>query len=156
MIVRPMTVADIPGVSVVERAGYDFPWSEGVFRDCLRSGYPSWLLVDDAVPVAHLIVSMAAGEAHVLNLCVHPRRQGQGLGRKLMAYGLDRAAESGAWAMFLEVRPSNAAALALYASLGFEEVGQRPDYYPATGGRRETALVMRRALTPFALGSDTH
>mgnify|MGYP001605738970 CR=1 FL=1 len=149
-----MTVADVPAVAGIERAGYAFPWSERVFRDCLRSGYPSWLLLDAGVPAAHLIVSMAAGEAHVLNLCVHPRCQGRGLGRQLMAHGLDKAAEAGARVMFLEVRPSNAAARALYASLGFNAVGQRPDYYPTAGGGRETALVMSRALVPFSRVAD--
>ncbi len=152
--VRAMRESDVPGVLAVERTGYAFPWSARVFLDCLRSRHAGWVLELDGVIAGHLIVSVAAGEAHVLNLCVHPRCQGQGLGRRLMLTGLEHAAQSGADSMFLEVRPSNPTARALYDSLGFSEIGHRPEYYPAEGGRREMALVMARALIPFESGGE--
>ena len=88
-----------------------------------------------------LVPSAAAGEAHLLNVCVRRDRQGIGLGRLFVRYVLKRAQVAGAETMFLEVRPSNKAAVALYESLGFLEVGRRSEYYPGEV-RREDALVL--------------
>ncbi|MCP1674984.1 ribosomal-protein-alanine N-acetyltransferase [Natronocella acetinitrilica] len=147
--IRRMREADLSDVINVERAGYRFPWTEPVFRDCLRVGYGCWLLEYEGQTAGHLIVSVVAGEAHILNLCVHPGMQRRGLGRELLAHGLYSAARLGADIIFLEVRPSNRSALRLYESAGFGEVGQRPGYYPALGGRREDALILARPLTPM-------
>ncbi|MCC5857015.1 MAG: ribosomal protein S18-alanine N-acetyltransferase [Ectothiorhodospiraceae bacterium] len=145
-IIRRMLESDLAAVLKVEKAAYDFPWGEGVFRDCLRVGYGCWVLELSERPVAHLIMSVAVGEAHVLNLCVHPDWHGRRLGAELLQHGLRMATRLGAEMVFLEVRPSNAAAMQLYHRLGFAEVGLRKSYYPAPGGAREDALILARNL----------
>jgi ribosomal-protein-alanine N-acetyltransferase len=138
---RTMTADDLATVGEIELASYEFPWSPGVFADCLKAGYPCWVLVVDDATAGYGILSMGAGEAHVLNVCVGPRWRGQGLGRYLMRRLLDSARWNGAERVFLEVRPSNVNARTLYESIGFREIGRRPRYYPAREGREE-AIVM--------------
>jgi [ribosomal protein S18]-alanine N-acetyltransferase len=91
------------------------------------------------------IMSIGAGEAHILNVCVRDDYRGRGLARKVLLYLIDRARTAGMYEAFLEVRPSNTAAARLYHSLGFEHVGVRRGYYQATNGR-EDAAVLRRLL----------
>ena len=139
--IRAMRREDLPAVSALEEASYDFPWSQGIFSDCLKAGHPCGVLCCEGVVAGYGILSVAAGEAHVLNLCIGPAWRGQGLGRHLLGRLLDVARWSGAERVFLEVRPSNPVAHKLYASVGFKEIGRRPRYYPAKGGR-EDAIVM--------------
>jgi ribosomal-protein-alanine N-acetyltransferase len=143
---RAMQDADLPQVLAIESAAYAFPWSIGVFRDCLRAGYGCWVLEAESMGIlGYAVLSVAAEEAHLLNVCVGPELQGQGHGRRLVQRMLDVARYHGAQRLFLEVRPSNPGALMLYQSLGFAEIGRRPRYYPAEGGR-EDAIVMGREL----------
>ena len=132
---------DLSRVRELEDASYDFPWSQGVFADCLRAGHPCWVLCVDALIAGYGILSTGAGEAHVLNICIAPDYRGQGLGRHLLRRLLDIARWNGAERVFLEVRPSNPLAKNLYESLGFKDIGKRPRYYPAKNGR-EDAIVM--------------
>ncbi|RDS83043.1 ribosomal-protein-alanine N-acetyltransferase [Dyella monticola] len=138
---RAMRREDLPRVSELENASYDFPWSIGIFGDCLKAGHPSWVLCADGRIIGYGILSIGAGEAHVLNVCIAPSEREQGFGRHLMRRLLDIARWNGAERVFLEVRPSNPNAHALYISLGFHEIGRRPRYYPAHQGR-EDAIVM--------------
>ncbi|MGE5155162.1 MAG: ribosomal protein S18-alanine N-acetyltransferase [Bdellovibrio bacteriovorus] len=142
---RPMRDQDVEAVLVCERAAYEFPWSGEIFSDCLRVGYNCWVVEIGRLVVGHGILSIGAGECHVLNLCVHPRWQGLGLGRRLLRRLLALARTKGADTAFLEVRISNRLARALYASEGFCEIGERKGYYPARNGR-EDAVVLARAL----------
>lgn len=142
---RAMTVADVPGVFAVERASYQFPWSESIFYDCLRVGYLCRVLVADTAIVGYGIVSMGAGEAHVLNLCIAEAVRRRGIARRLLGSLLAQAESAGQQWAFLEVRPSNSTALKLYRELGFVEVGLRRGYYQAVDGR-EDAIVCRRPL----------
>ena len=145
--IRPMNDMDIPVVGAIERAGYQFPWSEGIFRDCLRVGYVCRVVEVDGDPAGYGIMSVGAGEAHILNVCVREDYRCRGLARQVLVYLLERARLAGLHEAFLEVRPSNAVASRLYRSLGFERVGIRKGYSQATTGR-EDAEVLRRALTP--------
>jgi len=147
--IRPMHDLDVPVVVAIERAAYQFPWSEGIFRDCLRVGYVCRVVEMGGELVGYGIMSVGAGEAHVLNVCIRDDHRGRGLARKILLYLLDRARIAGMCEAFLEVRPSNTAAARLYHSLGFEQVGIRRGYYQATGGR-EDAAVLRRMLLPEA------
>ena len=140
-----MQLTDLPDVLRNERQGYTHPWTEGIFRDCLRNGQECWLLMCSDQNVGHGILSVAAGESHLLNVCVHPDFQGHGFGRILVEHLLERARTGEASTIFLEVRPSNVAACELYDRLGFNEVGIRENYYPSNVGR-EDALVLAKEL----------
>ena len=146
-ILRPMREADLPAVMAIEQRAYAFPWTQGVFRDCLLANHPAWVLVEDGHVIGYAVLSVAADEAHVLNLCTAPEVQGRGHGRRLLRALLQLARGRGAQRMFLEVRPSNGPAIALYHDEGFNEIGRRPRYYPARDGR-EDALVMALELLP--------
>ena len=142
---RPMEEGDVPAVLAVERAGYPHPWTEGIFRDCLRAGYCCWVLELEDRMVGHGVLSVAVGEAHILNVCVHPDWQGRGLGRRILERMLRLAREHEADTAFLEVRVSNTVAQRLYESAGFNEIGLRRGYYPSDNGR-EDAVVYAKAL----------
>lgn len=146
---RDMLAADLPRIAEIERAAYEFPWSSGIFRDCLLAGYCCLVVERAGKVVGYGIMSVAAGEAHVLNVCVHPGAQRRGLGRRLMLGLLTRAARAGARRVFLEVRPSNMVARGLYQSLGFMEIGVRPRYYQSRDGREDAVvLCIERADLP--------
>jgi ribosomal-protein-alanine N-acetyltransferase len=140
-----MTPADVPSVGAVERASYAFPWSEGIFRDCLRVGYLCRVAEIDGDVVGYGIVAMGAGESHILNLCVRSDLRGHGVGRQMLMLLLERARQAGMSEAFLEVRPSNRLAITLYQSVGFVQVGLRRGYYQAEQGR-EDALVLKLGL----------
>lgn len=143
--IRPMQVEDIAAVLAVESAAYHHPWTEGIFRDCLRVGYCCWVCELDGQAVGHGVMSIAVGEAHVLNVCISPSWQGLGLGRRLLDRLLRIAREHHADTAYLEVRVSNESARKLYESAGFNQVGNRRDYYPHHRGR-EDAVVYAMAL----------
>ncbi|MFO7286161.1 MAG: ribosomal protein S18-alanine N-acetyltransferase [Gammaproteobacteria bacterium] len=145
--IRMMQPADLKAIAEVEKAAYEFPWSLEIFRDCLLAGYYAIVLELDGVVSGYSIMSIAAGEAHVLNLCVHPRVQHRGYGRRLLNTLLDKARDADAEKVFLEVRPSNTNALSLYRSVGFQEIGIRPAYYQARWGR-EDAVILAAQLKP--------
>ena len=138
---------DVPVVVTIERSSYAFPWSEGIFRDCLRVGYICRLVDVGGDIGGYGIMSMGAGEAHILNVCVRAEYRCRGFARKIMSYLLERASAAGMGEAFLEVRPSNTGAARLYHSLGFDQVGMRRGYYQAAVGR-EDAAVLRKVLVP--------
>lgn len=145
--VRPMQPEDVVQVIAIEQAEYEFPWTEGIFRDCLRAGYHCSVITEAASVLGYAVLSIAAGEAHVLNVCITRERQGNGLGRRLMKRLFSLARWHRAERIYLEVRPSNKRAITLYHDLGFNEIGCRPNYYPARQGR-EDAVVMAIELLP--------
>jgi ribosomal-protein-alanine N-acetyltransferase len=145
VITRTMVASDLDAVAAIEADTYLFPWSRGIFSDCLMAGYPSFVLDADGYVAGYAILSVAAAEAHILNLCVAASMQRQGLGRQLLDRLLQLAQTLEVERMFLEVRPSNAAAIHLYESAGFIRMGLRKDYYRASNGR-EDALVLALEL----------
>jgi ribosomal-protein-alanine N-acetyltransferase len=144
-VFRPMAAEDVDRIIQIERAAYPYPWTRGNFMDCLDCGYSCWVVEVGGELVGYSILMAGAGEGHVLNCCVAPAWQGRGLGRLAMQRLIAGAPDYGVECLFLEVRPSNGTAIALYESLGFETVGLRRHYYPADQGR-EDALVMRLCL----------
>ena len=142
---RPMREADLEAVMAIELRAYPFPWTRGIFRDCLLADYPARVLVQDGEIIGYGMLSVAADEAHVLNVCAAPDVQGRGHGRRLLRALLQLARGRGVQRVFLEVRPSNPTAIALYHAEGFNEIGRRPRYYPAKQGR-EDAIVMAMEL----------
>ena len=145
LVIRAMRGNDIPEVVAIERGSYQFPWSEGIFRDCLRVGYVCRVVTVSRQVMAYGVMSFGAGEAHILNLCVDEAYRCRGIGRQLLNALIERAGAAGMADAYLEVRPSNTTAIRLYLSLGFEQVGMRRGYYQAANGR-EDAAVLRRAL----------
>ena len=136
-----MELADLDRVVENETRSYAFPWTRGVFGDCLKSGYECWVGERDEEIIGHGVLSIGANEAHLLNACVRRDQQGFGLGRQIVIHMLERASKRGATVVYLEVRPSNRVAAALYTSLGFREVGQRKDYYPAETGNEDARVL---------------
>jgi len=139
--IRAMHEFDVPVVMAIERAGYEFPWSEGIFRDCLRVGYVCRVVDVDGAMAGYGIMATGAGEAHILNVCMREDYRRRGLARGLMLHLLQRARAAGMREAFLEVRPSNMIAAHLYATLGFERVGMRRGYYQAVQGREDAAVL---------------
>jgi ribosomal-protein-alanine N-acetyltransferase len=139
--IRTMIESDVAAVGVIERAAYQFPWSDGIFRDCLRVGYVCRVVCSGPSVIAYGVMSIGAGEAHILNLCIDASYRCRGVGKQLLAYLVERARTAGMAEAFLEVRPSNTAAIRLYQSLGFEQVGIRRGYYQAVGGREDAAVL---------------
>jgi ribosomal-protein-alanine N-acetyltransferase len=146
-LIRRLGKEDIGRVYDIEQLAYPFPWSRGIFVDCLKAGYACFGLQIGSVLAGYSIANWAAGEAHLLNLCIHPEWQRRGYGSLLLEYMINHVARNDAEAMFLEVRASNPRAVALYANRGFAVIGRRPSYYKAGDGR-EDAIVMRLALDP--------
>jgi ribosomal-protein-alanine N-acetyltransferase len=149
-LLRPMTGHDLEAVLKVEKVAYEFPWTTPIFRDCLRVGCHCFVYESPQGIIGHGIMSIAMGECHILNICIHPDYQQRGLGTDMVRSMLDTARRKKARVALLEVRISNAAAYRLYAKLGFDEIGLRKNYYPAHLGR-EDAIILARDLT---LGSD--
>ena len=142
---RPMRHEDLPDVMEIEQASYPFPWTMRIFGDCLHAGYSCWVCRCNGAIEGYGVLSIAAGESHLLNLCVRRKSRNRGTGRKLLRHLVSIARRHDAEVLFLEVRVSNQAARHIYLTEGFNELGTRHDYYPADDGR-EDAVIMALAL----------
>jgi len=145
VVIRTMGEADVAAVVAIEVGSYRFPWSEGIFGDCLRVGYICRVATQFDAVAGYGIVSAGAGEAHILNLCVRPELRCRGIGTLLLEDLLQCAAATAVDTAYLEVRPSNAVAIRLYEAFEFEQIGTRRGYYQAQDGR-EDAAVFKLAL----------
>jgi ribosomal-protein-alanine N-acetyltransferase len=154
-LLTPMRPADVDAVMAIESRVYPFPWSRGNFIDSLAAGYVAFLLRrrGEADLVGYCVAMAGAGEMHLLNITVAPDAQRQGHARFMLDRLLERCRDAGALRLWLEVRESNAGARTAYGRLGFREEGVRPGYYPAAHGRRESAVLMSRAVDP---DEDSH
>ena len=137
---RKMSEADLFTVKCIEDAAYVFPCSESIFRDCISVGYPSWVMELHGEIIGYSVLQHIIDESHVLNICIQPELQGHGYGRCMLHFILAQARASNSKSIFLEVRPSNIAAIELYESEGFNEIGCRKDYYPSVTGREDALL----------------
>jgi ribosomal-protein-alanine N-acetyltransferase len=142
---RHMTAADLDAVVAIEKTIYAHPWTRGNFNDSLAAGYHCWIAECSGELAGYAVVMIAAGEAHLLNLSVAAPWQRRGIGREILNFAIKLGRDYRAGKLLLEVRPSNVAALALYASGGFTEIARRRSYYPA-GAAREDAIVLERSL----------
>jgi len=140
-----MREQDLDEVMAIESAIYTHPWTRGNFADSLRAGYECRVLRLGRELLGYFVVMSAAGEAHLLNLSIGPAHQRNGRGSWLLGEAMSLARKLGARSLFLEVRPSNAAAQALYTRFGFRRIAVRRGYYPAHSGR-EDALVLTLPL----------
>lgn len=140
---EPVTVSRVAEIHAIEQRAYPFPWSLKILQDTFKAGTPCWgLLGHDHQLRAYAFCTLVAGELQLLNLCVAPECQGQGLGRALMQRLLTLARDELCTIFLLEVRRSNTVARRLYESLGFKTLGVRKGYYPNGPGATEDALVM--------------
>ncbi|MGA7180606.1 MAG: ribosomal protein S18-alanine N-acetyltransferase [Thiobacillaceae bacterium] len=144
-VIRPMRERDIAAVLRIDKLSYEFPWTAGIFHDCLQAGYSCWVHESAGQVSGFYVLMIGPGEAHMLNVAVSPDWRGQGLGRNLVLHAIDGSRDRHARLLFLEVRPSNDIARKLYLDLGFEQIAIRRDYYPSVSGR-EDAHVMRLTL----------
>jgi ribosomal-protein-alanine N-acetyltransferase len=145
-LIRAMTHDDLPHVSDIERRSYEYPWSHGVFRDCLLAGYHCMVLENEDRIAGYSVLSIAAGEAHILNICVDPAHRAYGYGARLLDDILLKARGESVREVFLEVRPTNVTALALYKKRGFVQIAERPAYYQAHDGREDAAVLSRKLV----------
>ena len=143
-LIRPMRPEDLLPVAQLEQLVYEFPWTVGIFRDCMLAGYKTVALESNGEIAGYSIMSVAAGEAHLLNICIAPALREQGEGRRLLEHMLAHALAAGADRVYLEVRPSNVRALRLYREAGFEVIGVRRGYYRAHGGHEDAVVLIRR------------
>jgi ribosomal-protein-alanine N-acetyltransferase len=142
---REMHASDLDAVMQIEIVNFPFPWTAGNFKDSINSGHICLLLEIDEAVIGYAILMMVLDEAHLLNISVSSAWKGKGWGRHLLNHMMQIGREKGGLNMFLEVRPSNVSAITLYESIGFNEMGMRPGYYPAHNGR-ENAVLMGVAL----------
>jgi [ribosomal protein S18]-alanine N-acetyltransferase len=141
-----MREQDLDEIMAIENAIYTHPWTRGNFADSLRAAYECRALRLGAELVGYFVLMVAAGEAHLLNLSIGAPHQRTGHGSSLLGEAAALARQQGARSLFLEVRPSNRAAQALYTRFGFRRVAVRRGYYPAPSGR-EDALVLTLPLS---------
>lgn len=140
-----MQMEDLPAIAHIEPTIFPYPWTLGNFRDSLNSGYSCWVFEQNKQIMGYAVLMMVLDEAHLLNISVALPWQGKGYGRALLQHMMEIGRRHGGANMFLEVRPSNTAAIALYESQGFNEMAIRRGYYPAANGR-EDAVLMGAAL----------
>lgn len=133
--------SDLDAIVDIEKRSYSYPWSHGVFLDCLQSGYEIAGLREQDRLLGYSVIRRVLDEVHLLNLCVAPECRGRGLARLLLRHLLNSAREQDAVVISLEVRASNQAAIALYRSEGFREIAVRPDYYPDARGREDGHIM---------------
>lgn len=141
-----MHLQDVKSVFNIDEDIYPFPWTEGIFEDCIKTGHLCIVNEIDSEVIAYGIVGMIVDESHILNLSVSRAYQGKGYGRELLLYMLELMKRGKAVRALLEVRESNQIAISLYNSLDFEKIGRRKGYYPAENGR-EDAIVLSKSIS---------
>ena len=146
-LIRRLTEQDVDQIYNLETLAYPFPWTKGLFVDCMQAGYSCFGLQIGKDLNGYSIFNWAVGEAHLLNLCIHPEWQQRGFGSLLLEFTINQVTKSYNKSLLLEVRESNLRAAALYQNRGFRVIGYRPSYYQAGDGR-ENAIVMRLDLGP--------
>ncbi len=140
--IRQMESEDLDQVMIIEKEGYEFCWTRGIFVDCMKSGYSCMVLADHDDVYGYTIVMVGLEESHILNVCIAESIRGRGWARYMIQDIIDFCTSSKCNELFLEVRPSNTIAIELYHSLGFNEIGVRPGYYKAEEGREDAVLMV--------------
>ena len=140
-----MRLEDLPNVIEIEQRSYRFPWTIGIFRDCIKVGYHCRVLRLNDQMIGYGVMQVAVDEAHILNLCIDEPHNKRGFARELLNQLLEVAVRRGAVKAYLEARPSVPHAIRLYERAGFEKVGVRKGYYESVDGR-EDAVVMIKNL----------
>lgn len=143
-MIVPMKEAHVKQVAALEKLCFSDPWSEGSVRAELNNPLSTWLVDEtDGDVNGYIGAQSVPPEADVMNLAVSPACRRQGIGARLLCTMTELLHRQGIKALFLEVRPSNSAAIALYEKHGFVQVGRRPKYYV---NPTEDALILRKEL----------
>lgn len=145
-MLRLLMEQDLPDVIKIESACQIAPWSDEVFKKCMEAGSSGWVMELEGAMIGFILILGQLDEVHILNFCVHPEHQHRGLGRQLMTHMLQELKNQGRKFVYLEVRRSNHHAIALYHKAGFNQVGERKDYYISLD-QHEDALVFAKDLT---------
>lgn len=141
----PITVDDISTLMPIENACHSHPWSEKTFRSCIGDRYFSYYATYQEQICGFYVGELVLDEATLMDICISPDFQGQGLGKQLLTEFSNKAKELGATSLFLEVRAKNISALMMYINAGFVEISRRTGYYPSEVGY-EDAIVMKKKL----------
>jgi ribosomal-protein-alanine N-acetyltransferase len=140
-----LTPADLPRALEIEQASHAFPWTEKTLASNQGERYLNLKIMRNDVMAGFAITQIVLDEATLFNIAIDPAFQRQGLGRALLEDVIQQIVKKDVFTLWLEVRASNAKAIALYESLGFNEVSIRRNYYPAAQGR-EDAIMMALPL----------
>lgn len=140
---RQMRPSDMASVLKIERASYSFPWSETNFRDCMMFNYTLHVVEYGGRLIAYSVCQNVTPESHILNLCVDPGMRRRSFASALLVFIQQHALSQGVERMYLEVRPSNLQAVALYLKHGFVRIGVRPGYYPGMNGREDASVMSK-------------
>ena len=143
--IEKMLVSDLNEVILIEKTNYDIPWTKGIMKDCINSGYQCMTLKENNSIVGYAFLMVNLDESHLLNMCINRSHQGKGLAKKLLSYLENICLYNQSKIFLLEVRQSNPIAYGLYKSFGFKEIGIRKNYYKSLEGR-EDAIVMTKKL----------
>ncbi|PWC12060.1 ribosomal-protein-alanine N-acetyltransferase [Brenneria roseae subsp. americana] len=143
--ISSLTPTDLAQAFLIEQASHAFPWTEKTFVSNQGDRYVNLKLSHNGRMAAYAITQVVLDEATLFNIAVHPDYQRQGLGRELLEHVIQEMEKRDILTLWLEVRASNKRAIALYESLGFNEVSLRRDYYPTAAGR-EDAIIMALPL----------
>ncbi len=141
---RPMTPCDIEQVMLLETSLHPYPWTKGIFNDCIKAGYLCYIGEINQQIIAYSALSYAAGESHILNISVAKSQQNKGYGKQILNFMMQQAKNKQANMVLLEVRGSNHKAINLYESQGFNEIGIRKNYYPAPNGKEDAIMFAKQ------------
>ena len=131
LLIRRMTLDDLPTVVELDKISFSLPWPEKSFRFEITDNLASrcWVAEIDGRVVAMLVGWLLVDDIHIATIATHPDFRRQGIGRQLLSHALSRALDEGARSSFLEVRESNLAAQEMYRQFGYEPTGRRKRYY---------------------------
>jgi ribosomal-protein-alanine N-acetyltransferase len=144
LLIRKMTLEDVPSVIELDQKSFSLPWPERSFRFELTANPASrcWVAELDGKLVGMIVVWLIIDEAHVATIATHPDFRRQGIGTKLLSHALRNMMDEGARSSFLEVREHNLGAQEMYRKFGYEASGRRPRYYK---DNNEDAILMNLA-----------
>lgn len=143
--ISSLTASDLAAAYAIEQRSHAFPWSEKTFASNQGDRYFNLRLDVEGQMAAFAVTQVVLDEATLFNIAVDPAYQRRGLGRQLLEHLIAELEAQDVFTLWLEVRASNTAAIALYESLGFNEATIRRNYYPAKEGR-EDAIIMALPL----------
>lgn len=144
-MIRSMQSSDLAVVTAIEHMVQSHPWKEQQFKESIEV-YQSTVIEQQGEVVGFCILQPVLDEANLLLMAVHPGQQGKGLGYQLLEASLAQL-KNNPVQVFLEVRESNHAAIALYEKSGFHQIDLRKNYYPKPDGSREHAIIMVKSCS---------